>query len=142
MFRTEKESIDFFKKFMEKVGFTDIKETQTEDIYRYYDVEGTYSNGKKYRFELKDRNYTSTRFGDAIMEEYKYRKFLEEKNEYDCAGLVSFFDDCFTISNVFRPIGFDTKMANKTTSFEDRRIVEKNFVHYNQDKKYNYEDFI
>ena len=25
MFRTEKESIDFFKKFMEKAGFTDIK---------------------------------------------------------------------------------------------------------------------
>ena len=140
VFHTEKESIDFFVSFLEEKGFYSINATQSENQFSYYDIEAEL-NSKKWRFELKNRSerLKSTDFNDSIMEVYKYKKFKEEKDEYDYGRIVSFFNDCFTISDVFNPIGIEKRMAKKSTYFDDKTIVEKNYITYEQERKFNYD---
>lgn len=140
VFHTEKESIDFFVSFLEEKGFYSINATQSENQFSYYDIEAEL-NSKKWRFELKNRSerLKSTDFNDSIMEVYKYKKFKEEENEYDYGRIVSFFNDCFTISDVFNPIGIEKRMAKKSTYFDDKTIVEKNYITYKQERKFNYD---
>lgn len=140
VFHTEKESIDFFVSFLEEKGFYSINATQSENQFSYYDIEAEL-NSKKWRFELKNRSerLKSTDFNDSIMEVYKYKKFKEEEDEYDYGRIVSFFNDCFTISDVFNPIGIEKRMAKKSTYFDDKTIVEKKYITYEQERKFNYD---
>lgn len=140
VFHTENESIDYFVSFLKNKGFYSINATQSENQFSYYDIEAEL-NSKKWRFELKNRSerLKSTDFNDSIMEVYKYKKFKEEKDEYDYGRIVSFFNDCFTISDVFNPIGIEKRMAKKSTYFDDKTIVEKNYITYKQERKFNYD---
>lgn len=138
-FSTEQDSINYFVKRLESKGWENINPTQASNSYCYYDIEATYK-GKLVRFELKRRNYKSDRFGDSIMEKYKYDNFVEDmrKGVFARGVLVSFFEDCFTIDDVSYPYDVDFVYANKTTDFENRNIVQKTMVHYKQEYKYNY----
>lgn len=136
-FTTEQQSKDFFKQYLQKKGFEKIIEP--EDQYCYYDIEAEKDN-KKYRFELKRRNMTSTKYGDGIMEIYKYNMFLKDKNQYDYAVLVSLFYDCIALSNIKQPIEKCIKVAALTTDFNNHQMAEKKIIRYNLLKKINYEN--
>lgn len=138
-FLTEKDSIDYFVKRLEKSGYTNINPTQASNKFCYYDISAE-KNGTIFRFELKRRNYPSTRFGDSICEKWKYDNFIEgiRKGEFHKGILVSLFEDCFTMDDITKPYDVDFIYANKTTEFANRNIVEKTMVHYNQAKKINY----
>lgn len=139
-FLTEKDSIDYFVKRLESKGFTNVNPTQSENQYSYYDIESEY-RGVKIRWELKRRNYLSTKFGDSICERYKFESFVDgiRNGEFDKGYLVSFFDDILTIDDITKPCDVDFIYANKTTEFANRNVVEKAMCHYKQTNKYKYE---
>lgn len=80
---------------------------------------------------------TSNRYNDGIMEIGKLNEFFAHRDEYNYAFLVSFFDDCWAISNIKSPIGESIKTASHTTDFADKRKIKKDFIHYNI-KRYDY----
>lgn len=140
-FNSELESINYFINFLQRKGYSEVK--KAEDRYSYFDISAE-KNGKIYKFELKNRNLKSTTYNDTVMEEYKYNKFIENN---DNGYLVTFFEDCFSVSNVRTFQSKIQKLANKitdstvskTTDFINDQKVIKNFVVYNQDRKYEYE---
>lgn len=138
-FITEQQSIDYLVNKLYEKGWESINTTQSKDPYCYYDIEGVFK-GNIIRIECKRRNYKSTQFNDAILEKSKYDKFIDDlkANKFNRCYLVSFFEDCMTISDVTHPFDVDFRYANKTTDFDNKEIVEKCFVHYKQEKKINY----
>lgn len=137
-FNTESESISYFIGWLEQRGFTDIDPTQGKDKYCYYDIDAVKDN-KRYRFELKVRDMSSTRYGDAICEQHKYNEFMAHRDEYDAALLVSFYRDCFTLSNIKNWVRTERKWANKTTDFSNNEMILKDFMIYKQEKKIEYD---
>lgn len=142
MFETEKDSIDFTIQFLEKRGFKNIIPTQESDRFCYYDLQAE-KNDKKYRFEVKRRKMDSTVFNDAIIEQYKYDKFIDSlnKKEIDYACLITYFTDCITVSNISKPKYKFNALIQHQTEFNDHNKINKNIISYNQDKKYEYCDY-
>lgn len=138
-FTTEQQSKDYFKKVLTKKGFTDINEP--EDQFCYYDLQANKDN-KVYRFELKRRRMNSTKHNDGIMEAHKYRKFYQEKDQYDYAFLVSMFYDKIGISDIKHPVETIARFASKTTDFDNNQVVEKQMIRYNLHKLIEYDDEI
>ena len=138
-FLTEKESIDFICNYFEKKGFT-ATPTQQNNKYCHYDIE-LVREGKKIWLELKRRNFPSWQYGDAVIEEEKYNYFIWSFDQQLVDGVivVSLFTDCFTLSNALCPVEFFKKKAQHQTEFNDKRLVTKKFVRYNQDIKIKYE---
>lgn len=134
VFKTEEDSVKYFNKVLQARGYTDIKRT---DKFCYYDIEAC-KGDKSYRFELKRRNFKHTRYGDAVMEAHKFNHFIEDRDKYNYCYLVSFFEDCWTISNIKSPIGGSVIFGSRTTDFEDKTIIKKDFVHYRQQVKFRY----
>lgn len=140
VFNTERESIAWFMGFLEGKGFINIKETQSEDKFCYYDIEAELPTKKgitRWRFELKRRNFDSEKYGDTIIEKSKYDKFVEDIRNgiMEQGRIVSFFTDVMVIDNVLNAYDVDFKMSGKTTDFNDKRLVQKTFVHYINGKK-------
>ena len=129
-------SKDRFTAYLQAKGFTNITET---DQYCYYDLEAQ-KEGQLFRFELKQRTFPASRYNDAIMEQHKLNCFLRDVQQYHKAYLVTFFTDCWAISDILAPMGQSNKLAQHTTSFADTSLVDKTFIHYNLDKVYSYED--
>lgn len=138
-FQTELDSIKFFCNQLEYSGFTSVDCTQVEDKYCYYDIQATYNN-KKCRFELKRRDMTSDKYGDSVLEFSKYGKFVDDiVNEKIYKGfVVSFFDDIYTIDDITHNHFLDQKKAPATTEFENTNKKNKWFVHFKQEKKFQY----
>lgn len=138
-FLTEKESIDFICNYFEKKGYT-ATPTQEDNKYCHYDIELD-REGKKIWLELKRRNFPSWQYGDAVIGEEKYNYFIWSKDQQLVDGviIVSLFSDCFTLSNALHPVEFFKKRAKHKTEFNDKRIVTKKLVRYNQDIKIKYE---
>lgn len=132
-FKTEKESIDFFTSRLVQKGW---QVRLPEDQFSYYDVEAE-KEGKVVRFELKRRNHPSYRYNDTVMEEYKLCSFYRDGYT---GYLVTFFDDCWTLSNVYTPVNHMSRMAKHTTDFSDQRVVEKKMVQYRFDKVLSYKE--
>lgn len=138
-FNTEKESIDFICNYFRSKGFT-ATPTQEDNKYCHYDIELA-RDGKKIWLELKRRNCPSWQYGDVVIEEEKYNYFIwsfDQKLVYGVI-IVSLFTDCFTLSNALHPIGFFKKKAKHHTEFNDKSLVLKHLVRYNQDVKILYE---
>ena len=136
-FKTEQESIEYFKSELEGRGFTHIVPTSKIDKFAYYDIDAE-KDDKKYRFELKNRDLLSTTYNDAVIEVHKYNEFVSHKDEYDYGVLVSFFEDCFTLSDINKWFKTSVKMGTHTTDFDDKKMITKHFLHYHQHKKYQY----
>ena len=138
-FQTEQSSIEFFKNQLIQSGFTSVDCTQVEDKYCYYDIQAEYHN-KKCRFELKRRDMTSDKYGDSVLELYKYANFIEDiVNQKIYKGfVVSFFDDIYTIDDITNSHSIQLKQAPATTEFENTKKKDKWFVKYNQEKKFKY----
>ena len=132
-FKTENESIEFFTQKLESKGW---QVNRPKDQYSYYDLEAQ-KDGEVVRFELKRRNHNSYRYNDTIMEEYKLCNFY--KDGYT-GYLVTFFDDCWTLSDVYTPVDHIQRQARHTTDFDDQNIVNKQFVKYHFDKIFKYEE--
>ena len=118
-FHTEKGSIDFFKTQLIQSGFTSVDCTQVE---------------------LKRIDMTSDKYGDSVLELSKYANFIEDiVNEKIYKGfVVSFFDDIYTIDDITHNHFLDQKKAPATTEFENTNKKNKWFVHYQQEKKFQY----
>ena len=138
-FQTEQGSIEFFKNQLIQSGFTSVDCTQVEDKYCYYDIQAEYHN-KKCRFELKRRDMSSDKYGDSVLELFKYANFIEDiVNQKIYKGfVVSFFDDIYTIDDITNSHSIQLKQAPATTEFGNTKKKDKWFVHYTQEKKFEY----
>lgn len=140
-FNTESASIQYLIKELTKRGYTDIHATQTANQFEHYDVSATHPLGYKYEMEVKRRYFDSTKYGDTVIEQSKYNKFLNDKwlDNIDGAWVVTMFNDCWTISNALQPIFTSEKEVQHTTEFGDSQKVKKTFMHYKLKQKFNYD---
>ena len=138
-FKTELDSIKFFCNQLEYSGFTSVDCTQVTDKYCYYDIQAEYNN-KKCRFELKRRDCESYTYNDSVIEYFKYKEFLEDitNGQIYKAFVVSFFNDIYTLDDVCSEHTISVKQAAKTTEFDQHNKINKTFVHYKQQKKFQY----
>lgn len=115
----DQRSKDLFTKFLSGRGFTNIQNTDhTEDEFYYLDITAE-KNGKKYGFELKDKNCTSTAFGDIMCDVAKAEKSFHDLNNdtYDYIAVVNFYTDkCFAYNSVLAG-HVEMKYVPSTTSF-------------------------
>lgn len=131
LFKNEQESINYFVKRLNKAGYQNINATQSSDKFCYYDIEAE-RNGKKFRFELKRRNFGVDQYDDHLMECSKLVKFESaiKSGEIDAAYLISLCFDGIKISHVLNWAYKDIVKAPQTTDFNRNNYVDKSFVHY------------
>lgn len=139
IFQTEKDSIDFFVTQLEVSGFTDISTTQATNQFCHFDVSAQWGK-KKVVFELKRRNFSSSKYGDSSIEASKFVKLEKDKRDgsiYD-GFVVSFFSDIYTIDSIGE--GYNIRSVNcaKTTEFTDQTKEDKLLICFPQNKKFNY----
>lgn len=139
-FQTENSSIEYLCKQLEEIGYSDIDATQSADKYCFYDVSCTHPQGYKYEIEVKRRDCNSTFYGDTVIEYSKFKKFKDAiiTGDIKCGWLVTFFNDCWTVSSLKKPIVMTEKTASHTTEFEDNKKIIKSFVHFGFDLKFDY----
>ena len=116
----------FFINWLEQHHFTDIVDTDTISRYYHWDLEATL-NGERYAFELKNRTFPSSRYGDAAVNYDKYEYLL--KCPYK-AVFVTFWTDCFIMIDVKSryPDSFFYKMCPHQTRFQDHHLMKKEMV--------------
>ena len=91
-------------------------------------------------FELKRRNFSSSKYGDSSIEASKFVKLEKDKRDgsiYD-GFVVSFFSDIYTIDSIGE--GYNIRSVNcaKTTEFTDQTKEDKLLICFPQNKKFNY----
>ena len=120
------EGKDWFINWLKKHNFTDIVDTDTISIYYHWDVEATL-NGERYVFELKNRTFPSSRYGDAAVNYDKYEYLLNCPYK---AVFVTFWTDCFIMIDVKSryPDSFFYKMCPHQTRFQDHHLMKKEMV--------------
>lgn len=122
----DKKSKELFSKFLREHQYTDIKDTDEISQYYTFDILAN-RDGKKYAFELKDRNCKSTSYGDILCEKHKYDVAVNKINsgEYDAVFVVNFYTDgVFAICHIY--LGKEKLMfCPKTTSFKNREYEQK-----------------
>lgn len=138
-FKTELDSIKFFCNQLEYSGFTGVQATQYVNQYSYYDVQAKWGK-KKVRFELKRRDLESDTYNDSVIEYFKYQEFVKDitNGQIDKGYVVSFFNNLYTIDDICSEHMISIKQSPKTTEFEQHTKVNKTFVHYKQQKKFQY----
>ena len=116
----------FFINWLERHNFTDIVDTDTISRYYHWDVEATL-NGERYAFELKNRTFPSSRYGDAAVNYDKYEYLLNCPYK---AVFVTFWTDCFIMIDVKSryPDSFFYKMCPHQTRFQDHHLMKKEMV--------------
>lgn len=129
------EGKDWFISLLKAHNFTDILDTDTISRFYRWDVEATSPEGIRYAFELKNRSFPSTTFGDAAVNYDKYEKLT------DCpykAVLVMFWPDCFILIDVKScpPDNDITRDCARTTRFRDHTRGDNKMARwYIQDRK-------
>lgn len=138
-FQTELDSIKFFCNQLEYSGFTGVQATQYVDQYSYYDIQAKWGK-KKVRFELKRRDLESDTYNDSVIEYFKYQEFVKDitNGQIDKGYVVSFFNNLYTIDDICSEHTLSIKQAAKTTEFDQNYKINKTFVHYKQQKKFQY----
>ena len=116
----------FFINWLEQHHFTDIVDTDTISRYCHWDLEATL-NGERYAFELKNRTFPSSRYGDAAVNYDKYEYLLNCPYK---AVFVTFWTDCFIMIDVKSryPDSFFYKMCPHQTRFQDHHLMKKEMV--------------
>lgn len=129
----DKPSRDLIKEFLTQVGYDDIFDSLNQ--FQEWDLRAN-KNGKKYSFELKQRNINHDTYNDMIIEKYKYEtnlKNLENKIFDYCFIVYVFNDTIITITNIKKPIIREFKAwAKQTTHFKNKKWVLKDFVSFEQ----------
>ena len=118
-FPPEDEGKDWFMGFLEKKGFTDIRNTDSSDVYAHYDISARYG-GEEFIFELKNRDDYFMTHMDAGLDKERY-EFLRDAPVR--AFYVCFWNDCWTVIDVKRhpPKGEEDIVSRWTTRFTDSR---------------------
>ena len=116
----------FFINWLEQHHFTDIVDTDTISRYYHWDLEATL-NGERYAFELKNRTFPSSRYGDTAVNYDKYEYLLNCPYK---AVFVTFWTDCFIMIDVKSryPDSFFYKMCPHQTRFQDHHLMKKEMV--------------
>ena len=116
----------FFINWLEQHHFTDIVDTDPISRYYHWDLEATL-NGERYAFELKNRTFPSSRYGDAAVNYDKYEYLLNCPYK---AVFVTFWTDCFIMIDVKSryPDSFFYKMCPHQTRFQDHHLMKKEMV--------------
>ena len=116
----------FFINWLEQHHFVDIVDTDTISRYYHWDVEATLG-GQRYAFELKNRTFPSSRYGDAAVNYDKYEYLLNCPYK---AVFVTFWTDCFIMIDVKSryPDSFFYKMCPHQTRFQDHHLMKKEMV--------------
>ena len=120
------EGKDWFINWLKNHHFTDIVDTDTISRYYHWDVEATL-NGERYAFELKNRTFPSSRYGDAAVNYDKYEHLLNCPHK---AVFVTFWTDCFIMIDVKSryPDSFFYKICPHQTRFQDHHLMKKEMV--------------
>lgn len=118
---------------LQRKGFYDIQETSQ---YAHWDIEAKYK-GKQWIFELKNRNFSSLMYGDVILEVDKVRHMTETPYR---AIFVNFWTDKWCMIDV-RTVPYEVEYRNhqKTTRFEDTRVIRTAQATWRDIKKLDYE---
>lgn len=112
-------------KKLEDHHFQHITDTDSKDRYTHWDIEAE-KDGKKYVFELKNRDFSSSVYGDVVINLDKYNYL---KNSGFKAVLVTFFEDCWVMIDLEVPYDEEiTRIAPRQTRFSDHRLIEKKMV--------------
>ena len=116
----------FFINWLDQHHFTDIVDTDTISRYCHWDIEATLG-GERYAFELKNRTFPSSRYGDAAVNYDKYEYLLNCPYK---AVFVTFWTDCFIMIDVKSryPDSFFYKMCPHQTRFQDHHLMKKEMV--------------
>lgn len=141
-FNTEGASIDYLVNYLKKSGYTDIHATQLDNQFEHYDVTATHPLGYKYQMEVKRRYHNHDKYLDTVVESTKFFSMLTDvyTNKIDGAWVVTMFNDIWTVSNAITPIFHSRHLVDHTTEFGDKTKVWKDFLHYNLQKKFEYEN--
>lgn len=112
-FTEDSEGKEYFVGVLRREGFTNIVDTDSVDPYSHYDLEA-WKDNNLYLFELKNRSFPSTRFGDITLSEDRY-DYL--RNSTYRTFLVYFFEDGWTIIDIkrWKPTGRITRTNKRTT---------------------------
>ena len=113
-------------------GFYDIRETSQ---FAHWDVEATYK-GERYIFELKNRDFPSWKYGDAILEVEKVRHMTETPYK---AIFINFWTDKWCMIDV-RTLPYDVEYRNHqaTTRFGNSRVIRTPQATWRNIKKLDY----
>ena len=99
--------------------------------YAHWDLEAVSSKGRKYIFELKNRSFCSSKYGDAA---FNYDKYIHLKDTPDdvTAIFVSFWLDGWAMIDIKKtvPDVFSNRAA-RTTRFQDKTIIDKKWASWN-----------
>lgn len=119
----------FFINWLERHHFTDIVDTDTISRYYHWDVEATLG-GQRYVFELKNRTFPSSLYGDAAVNYDKYEYLLNCPYK---AVFVTFWTDCFIMIDVKNCPPDETidRRCPHQTRFPDHHIINKRLVKWN-----------
>ncbi len=122
-FSNTSEGKEFLMDLLRTNGFNNVVETTR---YEHWDIEGEYG-GEKWFFELKNRDFTSDRYGDVAI---NYDKYINLKNTEGRAILVYFWLDCWIMLDIksLTPSRIFTNKTTRTTRFDDRSIIDKKWV--------------
>lgn len=134
MAQFKSEMADELIKYLQGKGFANVEDTEKKyfDKYYCYDVYGV-KGMRKCGFEIKHRTFPSTKYGDAIIEYHKYEKILKKmKNgEINVAFIVTIFSDKTYVTKIDDEYVLQNAYGEKTTFFNDKKIMEKTYVSYN-----------
>ena len=122
------EGKEWFISWLKKHHFKDVIDTDTISKYYHWDVEATL-NGRRYAFELKNRNHKSSWRWDTVINKYKYDYLV------DCpytSVLVTFFEDCFVLIDVKMrpPDGYIIRECARQTWFQDKTLYDNKMARW------------
>lgn len=131
--KTDKASKQIVQSFLSSIGLSSY-DFDDIDQYKYVDLSCTISD-KRVAIEVKEREYTSTTFGDILIEKQKVDKADKDEN-FDTVLAVNIFkDNVLAISNIKN--GSSKWLKCPETSYFDRKeYVWKECWIMPQQKKY------
>lgn len=127
-FSSETEGKEWFISWLKKHRFQDILDTDVISEYYHWDVEATL-NGRRYAFELKNRNHKSSWSFDTVVNKYKYDYLVDCPYE---SVLVTFFEDCFVLIRVKNrpPDNYIVKECSRHTWFKDKTLFDNKMARW------------
>jgi len=132
-FSKDSEGKEWLIKKLKNIGFDHIVDTDVYAKTYHYDIEGYYK-GKKWIFELKNRDLSSDCYSDVMMNRKQYRTIRWEV-EADYKILFYFWNDHYTVIDLQKniPESSETIECSRTKRIGDHRVIKKDMVIWNND---------
>ena len=111
----DKDSKQLVINFLSSIGLSSYDFDEV-DQYKYIDLSCTISD-KRVAIEVKEREYTSTIFGDILIEKQKVDKANKDENFDSVLAIDIYKDNVLAISNIKNGKSKLTLWATKTVLF-------------------------